>query len=228
MRLSHTILSILSICIALLVCVSTYAQVEPKPSPGNDCPSMSVTGPAGIVEPGETGMYVVELIGKVPPGITFKWSLSEGGISEGQGTRSIKVVFPEQKGGVSSSTATVEVVGLSPGCPNTASETYSIVIDYIPMLLDEFSIGPSMVNKKALAAAADDLSKNANNQLYIIEYFRAGTSKKSVEKKLAMIRAYMTRSLKFDGSRITIITDVAHAPLTKIYRVPPGADNPAP
>ena len=191
-----------------------------------ECPSVSVTGPAGITEPGQSMTFTANVSGGTQQGpITYNWSVSAGTISSGQGTPSITV----DTTGLSdtSVTATVDLGGLPPcNCPTTASETAGVGSRPTPQLIDEFGRLPNDDIRGRLDTFFADLSNNPGQQGYIINY---GTPAQITARE-RLIRNHITfRS--FDPSRITIVNGGASPsgePTTRLYRVPPGADNPTP
>lgn len=96
-----------------------------------ECPTIVVTGPAGIPDEGALIPIYVQIEGKAPSKVTYRWGISSGKIVEGQGTDKAKfdVKWPTGE----RVTATVEVVGLPEGCANTASETMGVAIDPGPI-----------------------------------------------------------------------------------------------
>ena len=108
MRITGRLLLPLPLLIAL---AATIASAQ------TDCPTIKVTGPAGIPENGALIPFHARATGKVSSGITYKWSVSTGKVAEGQGTDRAKfdVGWPT----TAQVTATVEVRGLPEGCPNT-------------------------------------------------------------------------------------------------------------
>ena len=104
---------------ALAFCVGAFGQtttVDPL------CPGISVTGPAGITEPGGTAAYTLDITNEQGKAYEYIWSVSSGEIVSGQGTKSILVKTPENHAGM---TATVQVKGTPVGCANLASESSS-------------------------------------------------------------------------------------------------------
>ncbi|MEQ1765319.1 MAG: hypothetical protein ABL984_19480 [Pyrinomonadaceae bacterium] len=202
------------------------AQAEPIKRA--DCPSVEVAGPAGIVEPGEIAWFSASITAADPDGLAFVWTVSAGKIEKRDGKLKIGIPLSEDLAGLGI-TATVEVKGFPEGCPSSASETVSMCILPTPALIDEYSSPHHAINKRALSIAAKELEENPNNQMYIVEYFPADVPAESVNRKLKATRGYFSQ-LKFDLSRITIVTAEVegNVPLTKIYRVPPGSNNPIP
>lgn len=199
-------------------------------STAGECPTVYVTGPAGITAPGELYWFEATVKGRETEAFEFDWLVSIGKIVKREGKSKIGVLVSENKAAFSL-TATVRVRGLPEGCPNDASETGGIC-DCSPLyiLLDEFSIAASRIKESALGSAVLEVEKNRADQLYIIEYFPVKTSRAVVDRKLTELRNHLSRKLKFDLKRVTIVTAVAEGndPLTKIYSVPPGAENPQP
>ena len=129
----------------------------------SDCPSISVTGPAGIVEAGHTGTYSVN-ISPLAGGqlkLEYLWSTSVGTIVRGQGTKAIEVSQPN---GV---TVTVTVTGLPQGCPNIASETASWDPAPDAVKIDVIRSFETGRYENEVAAFAKELEENPDNQGFI-------------------------------------------------------------
>lgn len=89
------------------------------------CPTISVACP----EEAETATKITftanVAIGTPVTEVTYNWTVNEGTILEGQGTASIKVDTTKLAG--ETITATVEVSGIDPSCPRTASCSTPVV-----------------------------------------------------------------------------------------------------
>ena len=205
-------------------------KVVPCPNcvtpPKCDCGTLSVSGPAGVTEPGSTMTFTANLSGGTSSNVTYNWSVSAGTIESGQGTPSITVATTREMAG-SSVKATVNLGGLDPACncPNEASETASVIDNPKAVLVDEFGKLTADVIRGRLDAFFAELSNNPNNQGYIINYGSA--------KDIAASEKLITNHInfrKFDRSRITLVRggDTGEGTKTRLYRIPPGADNPAP
>lgn len=191
------------------------------------CATVSVSGPSGITPPGETMTFTANVTaGTYDP--TYNWTVSAGSIESGQGTSSIVVrTTPDMAG--SSVTATVDIGGAPADCncgSITGSETGGIAPNPDPVLVDEFGKMPNDDIRGRLDLFFAELSNNPNNQGYIINY---GTP-----KEITALERLITNHInfrKFDRSRITMVNGGASpdgTQQTKLYRVPPGAENPAP
>ncbi len=194
------------------------------------CPTIMVSGPAGIPMPGDIIWFEVSVTPESFPNLTYNWEFNKAQITEGQSTKRIGVLYPREMPG-SSLTATITILGLPKNCPNSVSENLSICDALpVPLLISDFSNPVASINRPKLAAAAKELLGNPNNQLYIIEYFPSSASRAAVKRKLDLVVDHMIRSLKFDRSRMTIAVAESEdeRPRTKVYRIPPGADNPTP
>jgi hypothetical protein len=92
----------------------------PKPTP-SICPKITIECPTGILETGKTYAVRVTVEGVKPESdMPYGWSVSNGEIVEGQGTRSLKIRIDDPNKEV---TATVEVNGIDPYCDRVASCT---------------------------------------------------------------------------------------------------------
>jgi hypothetical protein len=189
------------------------------------CPTIMVTGPAGITAPGEVITFAASYDGPRSERIRFTWTVIGGTIVAGQGTLNLKVRPPD---GSHSRLVTFEVEGLDQQCPNSASEFADFIVEPDVIFLDEFSSSVTDIRKDVLRSAVREHQRSPTHQLYIIEYFPSGTSEFSIREKLERIKRFMADQLDFDISALTIVTAQADQPWTKVYRIPPGTDRPVP
>lgn len=191
-----------------------------------ECPTISVTGPAGVTERGATMTFTANVSGGSQQSVTYNWSVSAGSIVSGQGTPSITVTAPSD--GTTNVTATVDVGGLDPACncPSSASETAPVAPPTEAVLIDEFGPLSNDDIRSRLDTFFAELANYPNNQGYIINY---GTDREIAARERLITNHIAFRN--FDRSRITLVRGGASpdgGPRTKLYRVPPGAENPAP
>lgn len=190
------------------------------------CASVTVSGPAGLTNAGDTMTFTAS----VTPGTydpTYNWTVSSGTIESGQGTPSIVVRTTSDMVG-QSVTATVQIGGAPAGCdcPVSGSETAAIPPAIDPVLVDEFGAMPNDDIRGRLDLFFAELSNNPNNQGYIINY---GTPAQIAARERLITNHITFR--RFDRSRITLVnggTSSTGEASTKLYRIPPGAENPAP
>jgi hypothetical protein len=190
------------------------------------CPTLSVTGPAGITQPGDPMTFTANVSGGTAQNITYNWSVSAGTITAGQGTPSITVATDSSMAG-GNVTATVSLgLDVDCGCPKEASETAPIEAKPTAQLVDEFGKMPNDDIRGRLDNFFTELSNNPTNQGYIINY---GTDREIAARERLITNHIAFRN--FDRGRITLVRGGASPdgePRTKLYRIPPGADNPAP
>ncbi|MEO8574801.1 MAG: hypothetical protein ABI481_12605 [Pyrinomonadaceae bacterium] len=189
------------------------------------CPTLSVSGPAGVTERGASMTFTANASGGTAQNKTYNWTVSAGTIDSGQGTPSITVTAPSD--GTTNVTATVNIgLDVDCGCPKEASETAPVAPEILPVLVDEFGKLPNDDIRGRLDAFFAELSNNPNNQGYIINY---GTDREIAARERLITNHIQFRN--FDRSRITLVrggTSADGEPRTKLYRIPPGASNPAP
>jgi hypothetical protein len=187
------------------------------------CPTLSVSGPSGVVTPGQPMTFTASSSGDV----TYNWTVSAGTISSGQGTSSITVDTTGLAG--QNVTATVEINGSaivpSCGCTTTASETGSVQARPTATQIDEFGKVTNDDIKARVDGFFTQLNNNPTAQGYIINY---GTPAEIKARRAAIMKAITFR--KYDASRVTFIDgpDSGNGINTKFYLVPAGADNPTP
>ncbi len=200
--------------------------VEPCPNCITcECPTLSVSGPAGVTSPGEVMTFTANVSGG--PDVTYNWNISGGGtIESGQGTPSIRVRTSRSDAG-GTITARVTLGGLDPSCNCPAEASDSGIVDTPPRseLVDEFGPLQNDDVRARLDAYFVELQNNPTNQGYIINY---GTDREIAARE-RLINNHITFR-RFDRSRITMVRggDLGAGISTKLYRVPPGADNPNP
>ncbi|HEY8563240.1 MAG TPA: hypothetical protein VIL74_22875 [Pyrinomonadaceae bacterium] len=186
-----------------------------------DCPAIDVSG-GGVVELGAEMSFTVTVTNYDSSRLSYKWTISAGKISEGQGTASIAVT--DYKNG-EAITANVEVKGLPESCVNSASETGSVIIDYIlPTLIDEFGdIQSGEIQNRIDSLYQFKLRNEPNSQGYIINY---GSNKEVARRERLIRKSIFLR--KYDASRVTFVRGGAKpesksGAWTKFWLVPPGA-----
>jgi hypothetical protein len=93
-------------------------SVEPH-FPVEDCPTITMECPTAAREPDQPLTFLVHIEGRnANQKLTFRWTVSNGTIVEGQGTLSIKV---KGNTGASTTTATLEIEGLDSRCQHAVS-----------------------------------------------------------------------------------------------------------
>ncbi len=201
----------------------TVKECDCEPVVECNCPTVTVTGPSGLTNPGETMTFTAN---GGNPETTYNWSVSAGTIESGQGTPSITVsTTPDMAG--SNVTATVNLAGAAEGCncQKDASETAGIQPKLIPVQTDEFGTLANDEVRARLDSFFVELQNNPNDQGYIINY----GSDRETNRRETLIRNHI-KFRKFDASRVVIVKggDTGSGLNTKLFRVPPGADNPTP
>ena len=186
------------------------------------CPTLTVSGPAGVTNPGDAMTFTASSGGDV----TYNWSVSAGTIESGQGTPSITVRTTKDMGG-SNVTATVNIGGTDPACAckTTASETAPVAAPEGSKVIDEFGKATDDDVKARVDGFYTQLNNNPNAQGYIINY---GTPAQIKKRRAQIMKAINFR--KYDKSRVTFVDgpDNGSGESTKFYLVPAGADKPTP
>lgn len=189
-----------------------------------ECPTLSVSGPAGITAPNGEMTFTANLSGGTQDAPTYNWTVSAGEIISGQGTPSITVRAPGQDGNV---TATVDIGGLcAANCPSTASETAPVTTTEVPSRpVDEFGAATDDDVKARVDNFFIELNNDPNAQGYIINY---GTPAQ-IKKRVAQINKAINFR-KYDKSRVVFVDggDQGAGVNTKFWVVPQGATPPTP
>jgi len=199
----------------------TVAACDCVPVEVCECADVSVTGPSGLVQAGETMTFTANVSGGNVA--TYNWEVDNGEIISGQGTNTITVqTTPEMTGNV---TATLNTTTVDcPECGRTATGIGSIAAPITPVEVDEFGpLSPDEVRAR-LDGFFADLQNNPNDQGVIINYGSA----RDVARRETLIRNHI-RFRRFDASRIRFERgDTEPTVRTRLIRVPPGAEQPTP
>jgi hypothetical protein len=189
------------------------------------CPTLTVTGPSGVTQPGETMTFTANVSGGSQDAITYTWTVSAGTIESGQGTPSITVRTTADMAG-SNVTATVTIGGTRPecNCPATASETGGVATPLGPEEFDTFEdLKPDDI-KARLDNFFGRLQSDPTAQGYIINYGPA----RAVTARERIIRQYITFRNQ-DPARFTIVNGGDTGTIrTRLILVPAGATPPQP
>ncbi len=190
-----------------------------------ECPTLSVSGPAGVTSPGDSMTFTANVSGGSAQNVTYNWSVSSGTITSGQGTPSITVATDNSMAG-GNVTATVDIgLDVDCNCPKSASETAPVGTNPQPYLVDEFGALPNDDVRGRLDSFFAEMANNPNNQGYIINY----GSDREIAARERLITNHMNLRRE-DRTRYTLVRggDTGEGVKTKLYRIPPGAENPAP
>lgn len=205
--------------------VEACPDCMPPPPECPVCAGVSVSGPAGITNPGDNMTFTATASGAT----SYNWSVSRGTIVSGQGTPSITVSTSAADAG-QNVTATVDVVfgdrpGSCPSCPTTASESAGVKEKPIPNIVDEFGKATDDDVKARVDNFFIQLNNNPAAQGYIINY---GTAAQIKKRRASIMKAITFR--KYDASRVTFVdgSDNGGVENTKFYVVPAGAEAPRP
>lgn len=206
--------------LGLVFSVSAFAQ-----NALSNCAKIEVSG-GGVIQPGEPMIFTANVTGLTKNStLEYEWKVSSGTISSGQGTPSIAV----DTIGLSdiNITAEVKIKGLHFYCTNTVSSS-GVVRKKIPIIdPDEFGRLPDNEIKARIQNLYVELDNNLTAQGCIINY---GTDKEIANRERQIQKAI--KSLKLDVNRLTMVRGGANpngaGVWTKVWIVPPGADNPQP
>lgn len=200
--------------------VFSFAQTILDPA----CPTISVTGPAGILDPGGVGVFTVEVANAdKDSSLEYVWTVNSGDIVRGQGTTKVDVKTSPT---YSSLVVTVTVKGLPADCPISASERIAGCEGLpISVKLAEFDGSLFKGDKFELNKIAGTLNDNPNDQLYVYFAYKAEPARQTDLSREDSIVNHLGTAIG-DRTRITVERHFGRVDLIQFWRVPPGADNP--
>ena len=185
------------------------------------CPSISITGPPAVIQPGATmGFWLA--VHDTRPGkeLAYNWTVNKGLIVEGQGTRQILVGGTKDLGG-QTITAKVEVIGLSKECTSSFSGTGVVAQEIVCVMpLEEFGVLPSDDVRLRIDNLSIWLQSDPTAYGLIISYGRPD----DVTKRHNLIRDHI-EFRNFDASRFRIVYRGYEEEIrTRIWTIPEGVD----
>jgi hypothetical protein len=198
-------------------------ECEEAEKAAKKCPTIMVTGPAGVSMPYDPMTFTATLTGDIPKEPTYRWEVTGGAIIGGQSTSELKAHYIDRW----KFTATVIVRGLPPGCPTKASETLHMSgPEPEPEHLGAINNATFTIDKTLLERIGESLTSNESSQLYVWVYVGS-----SSESQFPSLRSRLLRQLaatKIDPSRFTLKVSSEKARGAIFWRVPPGSDDPTP
>lgn len=212
-------------------CTNTASEtlnIDPRPTAWevSHCPSISINSPTDAPRPGDKIPFKVILNNYFNrSNLEYNWSVSSGKILSGQGTPSIIVEGTELEN--TSPTATIEIEGLPKGCRNILSETAPVCSCVTVILVNEYQKLTGVEENKKLDTLIAEMRNSPAARGFIQKSFPSGQSKADVYQHLKRILDY----LKIQDVDVNTITfGVAYGKNieeTRLYLIPPGADEPA-
>jgi hypothetical protein len=207
---------------------STSVVVVAQPCPPPPCPVVSVDCPTGsLIEAGTPVTFTANvsgMTGNLSP--TYRWTVTDGTITGGQGTPTITVDTNGQAGRTLS--ATVELVGLPAGCQPTPSCAITLGKRPESGVFDRYSEIPRDDEKARLDNFAIQLQNEPGAQGYIVAYGGRRGRQGEAERRAARAREYLTTTRGIDPSRLKTLTPgYRESTETELWLRPTGAPEPS-
>ena len=204
--LPRTILKLLLISVAL-----TVASVVRAQTPLTTCVSIEVVNGPTEVEQGVPVVFKATVTGTIhPTKPEFKWTVSAGTITSGQGTDEI-TVDSTGLGGVEI-TATVELAGAPPGCKASSSKPTQVKNAPIACGLpfDQYGDIAYEDEKARLDNFAIQLANEPQASGYIFMFAGAETYKNESAERLARAKSWLVDVRGTDRNRV-VTNDCGYA-----------------
>jgi hypothetical protein len=197
---------------------------HPQPAP-TSCPTVIVSCPDKM-SPARPLTFTANISGADPQVTpTFKWKVSVGKITGGQGTGSITVEMPD---GSRSYTATVDVDGYDRSCQVAAS--CSLFVDITqPRKIDEYGDIPLGEEQQRLDNLAVELQNDPTSQTSLICYGGKRSGPRAAMRRCERAKNYLISSRGIEVRRVFIIDGgYREGPTVEAWIVPFGAQPPQP
>jgi hypothetical protein len=203
----------------MLICGLVAAAQQANPQ----CPTILITGPGEVTNPGEVMVFTAKPTRDLPVGVGFRWTVSSGTIESGQGTGTISVRVPTDPN-YWSVTATVKVAGLPSTCFTTSSEIAPIAVLPIGEPVDRYG---KLSLYDEYARVNIGVTAAINNPTCLLVIIREAPRFRSTDQThIKKIKDFITRRLHFPFRRLVIVTKIGPQIQNAIWLVPPGAKMP--
>ncbi len=192
------------------------------------CPEIKVSCP-DTVSPGEEVEFNAAVdAAAAAVKFTYKWELSAGSITAGQGAPTIKADTTGLSGG-QTVTATVEVAGLAAGCERKASCTTALPTAIIGCRLDEYGNIAFDDEKARLDNFAIELQNDPTAEGYVTCYGGRRGYEGEARRRCERAKDYVATVRGIEAARIVTVDGGFREDLTvRLVIVPAGADAPPP
>jgi hypothetical protein len=216
-----------SIQILAVVLLLAIASVIRAQSPLTPCATIDIDGPSEV-EPGAELVLRVRITGPVhTTKPEFKWTVSAGTITSGQGATEI-IVDTVGLGG-QEVTVTAELSGAPPGCKGSVSRSTQIKLAPIACRrpFDEYGDISFEDEKARLDNFAIQISNELLSSGYILMSAGRETFENETGERLARAKSYVTDVREVDPNRVVTL-DCGFTPGLRILLsiVPVGAEPP--
>ncbi len=194
------------------------------------CPKVTVKPKVEMIPAGNSVNLTVLLIdGKELKSLEFRWLVSKGTISEGQGTNSITVTTTNEMQGMTI-TATVEIKGLPIGC-ETVFAGFGEIAAAVPTVvcrctLDDYGRIPWTDEMQRLDSLRVELVNDPKAKGVLIFSAVGNSDLKSVKNRQKKIIRLFQKYYRIPQSRLIMQVENRGDYNTKLYVIPEGAELP--
>jgi hypothetical protein len=188
--------------------ISLATGATPHPPIPAECPTVTIDCSANIVCSGDPIIFTATINGGDPNlQSKFKWTLSAGTITSGQGSSTIMV---DSKGlGGQSITVTVEiddVTAMTADCAKTASCVRQIGSCHYHRKFDEYGEILLQEETERLDNFAIQLQSEPRMEGIVIVYGRFGYKREDIQARSNRVKDYLVNKHDIDAERVVIIT----------------------
>jgi len=205
--------------VAIILLAYSHQPTQAQESRDPDCPIIIVSQ-LDLGSTGSTCTYKAS-IQNGDPSVTpkFKWTISNGKISGGQGTEEVSVEVE----GDNSFTVTVEVTGYAANCQNKAS--HASLIHRLPASkFDEYGDLEFSEEKLRLDRFAIQLHNEPGSKGYIIVYDATETRKPSAAEHGKRAKNYLVKVSGLSEAQIVVVSGgQRNERLVELFISPAGA-----
>jgi hypothetical protein len=209
-----------SLFLVFVFCLSGFSQTNKTSS----CPKIEISLPRGSFVEGYEFTFLATVGDYDWKKLDYKWTVSHGEITNGQGTPVIKVPGSRELNGQTIKVI-VEIKGLPANCTNKASESLKIIYNPgTPLQLDDYEKISFSEEKVRLDNIAIQLKEDYKDAvaLFIIYYAEKDT-KQTLSNRIVRISNYLSKKHNLSKERFNFVFSGVDKHRTKIYLAPINA-----
>ncbi|MBX7174926.1 MAG: hypothetical protein K1X72_28375, partial [Pyrinomonadaceae bacterium] len=192
------------------------------------CPTVSVIGPSQQIEIGGSMTFTAKVEGISLENLKYKWDISNGAITSGQGTQTITVSTANDMAGMTI-TAILEIIGLPQNCSKEfygSGEIKQKIIVGTPIPIEEYNKISWSSEKIKLDEVVKILRNNYSSTLVFRIFLNTKNYQQTFKLKSARIIKYLTEKYKISNDRIRIVLEKNRENLTEVWLIPIGVTPP--
>lgn len=189
------------------------------------CTTASIKAPDSISSSDRVFTADASISDPTLTGISYDWTITDGIILEGQGTKTIRAKCL----GLESCIVGFDIKGMAPECPSQVSKTIEVEVweYFTPRKIDSYGDLSFEIEKKHLELLGLELYKATKAQGYIIVYYRPEEITDEIINRVKQVKQFLATNFGIYLDRVTVIYEGNRGTqMTELWIAPKGVKPP--